>query len=154
MNCTQTKTLVLSVTTFLLAACATGTPTNTVSGWPEALFAGSDRLTVLSQIATGCANKGYFVADQGPSHVLCSRTMDDLQGAFAQVLLGNSYSTTPQMKVRFSALSSGDAIRVQAQPWIETQMALGQINRAELRSGQAASDVQQFLYSLGGEPTQ
>ncbi|MEO0830009.1 MAG: hypothetical protein AAFY03_06070 [Pseudomonadota bacterium] len=131
-----------------IAACATGAPVNTPSGWPEAMFDTSDRSQVLDAIANGCADRGYMVTTQTSSHVMCERTMDGLEGVFAQALIGNSYSTTPQMKVRFSTLPTGDQIRVQAQPWIETQMAFGQINREDMRSGQAGRDLQVFLNDL------
>ncbi len=89
----------------LLTACATGTPVNTPSGWPEALFDTTDKTQVLDRVASGCADRGLYVTNQTSAHVMCERTMDDLGGVFAQALLGNSYSTTPQMKVRFSAFS-------------------------------------------------
>jgi len=132
----------------ILTACATSTPINTPSGWPEALFDTDNKPEVLDRIASGCADRGLYVTSQTGTHVMCERTMDDLGGVFAQALLGNSYSTTPQMKVRFSAFQTGDKVRVQAHPWVETQMALGQIQRADIRTGKTASDIQTFLNDL------
>lgn len=140
--------VLMFITSLSIAACATGAPVNTPSGWPEAMFDTNDRSEVLDVIANGCADRGYMVTTQTSSHVMCERTMDGLEGVFAQALIGNSYSTTPQMKVRFSTLPTGDQIRVQAQPWIETQMAFGQINREDMRSGQAGRDLQVFLNDL------
>ena len=142
------QTLIVTAIALSLTACASGTPINTPSGWPEALFATDNKSEVLDRIASGCADRGLYVTSQNSSHVMCERTMDDLGGVFAQAILGNSYSTTPQMKVRFSAFQSGDKVRVQAHPWVETQMALGQINRADIRSGKTASDIQTFLNDL------
>lgn len=142
------RALIVTAIALSFAACATGTPINTPSGWPEALFATDNKSEVLDLIASGCADRGLHVTSQNSSHVMCERTMDDLGGVFAQALLGNSYSTTPQMRVRFSAFQSGDMVRVQAHPWVETQMALGQINRADIRSGKTASDIQTFLNDL------
>ena len=143
-----THSLFALLSATLLAACATGAPVNPPSGWPEAIFDTNDRSTVLDTIANGCADRGYMVTTQTVTHVMCERTMDNLEGIFAQALLGNSYSTTPQMKVRFSTFTTGDKVRVQAQPWIETQMAFGQINREDMRSGQAGRDLQVFLNDL------
>lgn len=141
--------LVLTVATALLiGACATGTPINTPSGWPEALFNTDDKSHVLDSIANGCADRGLYVTSQTSTHVMCERAMEDLSGVFAQAILGNSYSTTPQMKVRFSAFQAGESVRVQAHPWVETQMALGQINRADIKTGRTASDIQNFLTDL------
>lgn len=142
------KALVAATTTLFLAACATGTPIDTPSGWPEALFNTDSKPEVLDRIASGCADRGLYVTSQTSSHVMCERTMDDLGGVFAQALLGNSYSTTPQMRVRFSAFQTGDKVRVQAHPWIETQMTFGQIQRSDLRTGKTASDIQAFLTIL------
>lgn len=146
------RSFLVGATALLLTACATGTPINTPSGWPEALFDTSDKTQVLDRIANGCADKGLYVTGQSGTNVMCERTMDDLGGVFAQALLGNSYSTTPQMKVRFSAFQTGDKVRVQAHPWIETQMALGQTNRADIKSGQTVSEIQEFLTMLAAQP--
>lgn len=145
------KALVVATTTLFLTACATGTPVNTPSGWPEALFDTNNKPEVLDRIANGCADRGLYVTSQTSTHVMCERTMDDLGGVFAQALLGNSYSTTPQMRVRFSAFQAGDKVRVQAHPWIETQMALGQVQRADIRTGKTASDIQAFLTRLAAQ---
>lgn len=148
MNRQLTRAFIIAATTFALTACATGTPINTPSGWPEALFDTDNKPDVLDRIASGCADRGLYVTSQTRTHVMCERTMDDLGGVFAQALLGNSYSTTPQMRVRFSAFQAGEKVRVQAHPWIETQMALGQIQRADIRTGKTASDIQTFLNDL------
>ncbi|MEQ9518454.1 MAG: hypothetical protein RLN89_03335 [Parvibaculum sp.] len=148
MNQKQIKTLMLSALALSLAACASGAPINTPSGWPEALFETPEKTQVLDSIASGCADRGLHVTNQTSTHVMCERTMDDLGGVFAQALLGNSYSTTPQMKIRFSAFQTGENVRVQAHPWVETQMALGQINRVDIKTGRTASDIQNFLTDL------
>lgn len=142
------RSFLVGATALALVACAAGTPINTPSGWPEALFDTTDKMLVLDRIASGCADRGLYVTNQTSAHVMCERTMDDLGGVFAQALLGNSYSTTPQMKVRFSAFQTGEKVRVQAHPWIETQMALGQVQRADIRSGKTASGIQTFLNNL------
>lgn len=152
MSYQQTRIALLFALVLLIGACATGTPINTPSGWPEAVFNNSDKTEVLDRIASGCADKGLYVTGHSGAHVMCERTMDDLSGVFAQALLGNSYSTTPQMKVRFSAFQIGDKVRVQAHPWVETQMAFGQINRADIKSGKTASEIQGFLATLAEQP--
>jgi hypothetical protein len=67
------------------------------------------------------------------------------------MLIGNSYSTTPDQKVKFTIYQSGRNVKVSARQWIETQMAFGQMQRQELNSNNQFNDLQRMLYSIGGE---
>ncbi len=77
--------------------------------------------------------------------------MKGSDAVLAQMAIGNSYSTTPQRKIRFTIYKIENDIKVVAQEWIESQMAFGQINIQELKSNNQRNSVQNFLFSLGAE---
>ncbi|MEP6785931.1 MAG: hypothetical protein ABI898_09345 [Sphingomonadales bacterium] len=112
-----------------------------------------DALGLSERLAGLCIDRNSAVIEQDEVHVLCSRTIDGLQGAFAQVIVGNSYSTTPELKVRFSIVRSEKFFRVQASQWIETQMAFGQVRRAPLDGKKQTENILQLLEGVGGNRT-
>lgn len=65
--------------------------------------------------------------------------------------VGNSYSTTPQQKIRFIAYRTGSDVKVTAQQWIEIQMAFGQVRTQELNANNQINELQNYLFSLGAE---
>ena len=135
-----------------LSACETVQPIKTTaSGRPEAIFYGETAESVSNKIATGCMNKGLLIKDTSSSMVVCGKTMEGGEAVFAQMLVGNSYSTTPEHNIRFSIVQINDDVKVVAYQWIESQMAFGQINRQELNSGKQFNDVQGFLNFIGGQ---
>lgn len=75
-----------------------------------------------------------------------------MSGILAQALIGNSRSTTPELKIRFGLIRSGKYIRVQATQWIETQMAFGQVQRQQLDGRKQIQSLRDALGSLGGTP--
>lgn len=143
-------TFVLS--TLFLTACA-AQPEKiklTQSGYPEAIFEKSSTESVKAKIIQGCDNRGAMVLESSNNSVVCSKTMSGGDAVLAQVLIGNSYSTTPEQKVRFTIYPVGKSIKVSARQWVETQMAFGQMRQQELNSNSQFNDMQFFLNSLGG----
>lgn len=135
----------------ILTGCQTVAPiASTPSGKPEAIFTSTSAEDISGRIASACMSQGLMVFDQSNYQVLCGKTMTGGDSVMAQLLIGNSYSTTPEQKIRFAIANTGSGIRVQASQWIETQMAFGQMRRQELNGGKHFNDVQNFLYSIGG----
>jgi hypothetical protein len=134
----------------VLSACAS-TPkvASTPSGRPEAYFA-EQPANVVGRLSSACLDGGLIVYESGPSHVICGKTMTGFKGALTQALLGNSYSTTPELRARFQAVSVPTGTRVQVMQWVETQMAFGQMQRQELNGGQAFNDAMNLLWRMGG----
>lgn len=77
--------------------------------------------------------------------------MEGGDAVLAQLLVGNSYSTTPLRKVRFVAYRSGNDVKVTAQEWIQSRMAMGQVRTQELKSSNQVNSTQSFLFSMGAE---
>jgi len=92
-----------------------------------------------------------MVIESTPNQVLCGKTLTGSDAFLAQMAIGNSYSTTPQRKIRFTIYKMGDDVKVTAQQWVETQMAFGQVQTQELKTNNQINDVQNFLLSLGAE---
>jgi len=70
----------------------------------------------------------------------------------AQMLIGNSYSTTPELFVKFVIFKNGATVRVQAYQWMQTQMAFGQVRKSELNGNAQFNVVLKALISIGGTP--
>ena len=92
-----------------------------------------------------------MVIESSPNQVICGTTMKGGNAVLAQMAIGNSYSTTPQRKIRFTIYKIETNVKVTAQEWIETQMAFGQVQTSELKSNNQINSVQNFLFALGAE---
>jgi len=150
----STKHIVISlIISVLLFGCVAQQPLikQTQSGYPEGLFRNADLETIRSKIINGCASYGLMVIESSPNQVICGTTMKGGNAVLAQMAIGNSYSTTPQRKIRFTIYKIETNVKVTAQEWIETQMAFGQVQTSELKSNNQINSVQNFLFALGAE---
>ena len=66
-----------------------------------------------------------------------------------QVLIGNSYSTTPVAKFRSTSYQDGADVKTVTTGWVETQMAMGQVRQIPMNNNDAQNDLQAMLNSLG-----
>ena len=136
----------------LLGACETVEPgTITPSGRPEAVFSNSEPDAVRAALASGCVSRGLRVREQSTSHVLCSRNLTGSEAYLVRLLVGERSATYPQQKLHFSVVPEGENVRVQARQWMEARIAFGPISRRELVGETHHGDVQELLYSLGGQ---
>lgn len=125
------------------------TAASAAEGPTDAYFA-EEPNAVSARLADMCMDRQYLVVEQDEHHVLCSKETSGLKGILAQVLIGNAYSTTPVIKMRF-ALARGRAnTRVQASGWIETQMAFGQMRQIPLDGRKQQGELMAALISAGG----
>lgn len=124
----------------------------TPSGRPEVMFATRSATSVSEKLVGLCAQRGFLVQKAEASEVICGGTMDGGDAMLAQVMIGNSYSTTPEEYIRFSIFPYQGGIRVQAYQWIQTQMAFGQMQKLELNSGAQFNSVLRALAGIGGKP--
>lgn len=123
----------------------------TSSGFPEGIFRGSSIDTVRSKILDGCTSNGLNIYETNTNQVVCGKVMSGKDAVLAGLVVGNSYSTTPERKVRFVIFQQGSDVKVTAQEWIESQMAFGQVRRQALESNNQKNSLQQFLFSLGAQ---
>jgi len=105
---------------------------------------------VVSRLARACVDREVMVTQQSTTTVQCEQEVSGFKGMLAQVLIGNSYSTTPNQVIRFSISKSETFTIVQASAWMETQMAFGQVRRAPLDSKKNRRGIFDYLRSAGG----
>ncbi len=145
------RVLPVLIAILVLSGCSTAKPMKTTaSGRPEATFQNTNADDVASKIANACMSNGILVLESNSHQVICGKQLEGGDAILATMLIGNSYSTTPEQKIRFNIVQFSGNVKVQAYQWIETQMAFGQMRRQELNSGDHFNKVQQLLNSLGG----
>ncbi|QHD48488.1 hypothetical protein [Vreelandella aquamarina] len=121
----------------------------TQSGFAEKTIQDKSQSVVSQDIINACINRGHTIRESSDSRVVCSSTMQGANAALTQMLIGNSYSTTPEVVVSFVIASIGENVRVVAQPHVETQMAMGQNQVQSMRDNNALrNNLQMFLNSL------
>lgn len=137
----------------LMAGCAAQQPIlkETPSGRAEGVFLDTTTDRVRDRLVGFCSNNGAMVEEATETQVVCSRTMQGGQAVMAQMIVGNSYSTTPEQKVRFVLSRQPDGVRVVIYQWVESQMAMGQVRRQELNSSNQRNDMQRVLWGMGAK---
>lgn len=123
----------------------------TASGYAEGIFRGSSVDQVKGGLIECCEGFGAMLYEDGPNRLEFERPCEGGDALLATFLIGNSYSTPPMDRLRFSIYQRGDNVKVTAQEWIETQMAFGQIRKMELRGNNQRNAIQRMLFSLGAE---
>jgi hypothetical protein len=121
------------------------------ASYPQATFKGQTSQAVAGKLAGMCAQRGWAVTEVNSNAVVCKGEMGAMQSALTQLFVGNSYSTKPDMFIRFTIYGDGEATHVQAFQWIETTMAFGQKRTVELNNDRAAASVQAKLDALALE---
>jgi hypothetical protein len=101
-------------------------------------------------IAGKCIDVGWIVISTTSTTVICEAPMNVGQSALTQLLIGNSYSTPPKRFMRFNIAGVQGASRVQANGWVETQMAFGQMQRQDFSGPEFHNSILGFLTAAGG----
>jgi hypothetical protein len=123
----------------------------TPSGRAEMMFAYTTAPDALTAVQSTCMDLGWMVTSQSANQVVCEVPMGMMQSAFTQLLIGNSYSTTPRQFARFSMVQVGDHTRVQTQVWAETQMAFGQMQQHQYTDDGTYNNMLNFLGQAGAQ---
>lgn len=144
------STIFVMTTFALLAGCASQPPINksTASGKPEVLVKESAASAIRAKLLEKCAMRGMQVEEQ-QSTVSCTKTLDGAAGIAAQMMLGNSYSTTPTQRTTFLVTQRGaDTFVMMTSSAISTQMTGGQVKSQEVSNNGLINEVQTFLDNL------
>jgi hypothetical protein len=59
-----------------------------------------------------CISRGVLVQESTPQLLVCGKTMSGSDAMLATLMVGNSYSTTPERKVRFTIFQLGPNVRL------------------------------------------
>jgi hypothetical protein len=148
----MTKHIAVTFCSVLLLGCASQPDRlyTSPSGRPEAIFDGQMPSAVLGKLAGLCMDRRGVVISQDSNQVVCQKELPPGDALLAQLAIGNAYSTTPVLKIRFSAAQTNGGTRIQVYEWIETQMAFGQMQTMEVSSNREFNSVEQLLMQLGG----
>jgi membrane-associated protease RseP (regulator of RpoE activity) len=141
----------IALTTGVLASAAiAGKPAATTpSGLPEAVFDSTTLADATGKISSECMDKGWQVTNQTTNQVSCQVPFGGLKQALAGALLGNAYSTPPNVYVQVNLAEVGENVRAQARAWMETQMAFGQTRTMQYDDSKTKTNLMSFLVSAG-----
>ncbi|AXY41615.1 hypothetical protein D1793_05065 [Halomonas sp. JS92-SW72] len=104
---------------------------------------------IRDRIVSRCLDRGFSIDTSTETQVVCRQRIDGAAGIMTWAMIGNSYSTQPDAVLRFTIANSEGAYRVVAQPHAETQMAMGQMQRMDLKANnELRNNIQAFLDSL------
>ncbi|WP_242689541.1 hypothetical protein [Photorhabdus cinerea] len=144
------KLTALLIGSVLLSGCANNVPLKkqTQSGKPEGIYTNTTKEAIRDLLVAYCNEKGFMVVESSTSSVLCSKETEGGSAILTQLMIGNSYSTTPIGKIRFTIGSVNDSIKVWADMWVETQMAMGQMRQMPITDNKSRNAVQEKLDSL------
>lgn len=126
----------------------------TASGYPEETVEHATVDQVRGAIMEICTQHGALVQESAGNNVVCGKQMTGSDAFLATLAMGNSYSTTPERKLRFTIYQMGDKVRVTAQQWAQLQMAFGQVKTMELNSNNHRNDIQAMLTELANAARQ
>jgi len=126
----------------------------TPSGQPEAVFHNATVADASAKVASTCMDLGWQVASQTPNQVTCEVPMGMWQSVMTQVLIGNSYSTTPKSFVAINLVQLNTNVRAQSRAWTETQMAFGQMRQHQFKDDKTFENLMGFLSRAGAQPPQ
>ncbi len=144
------KKILFSICVLVLVGCADQQPLAkpTVSGKPEGFYQNTTKEKVKDALVNYCNNKGLMVFSAETSSVVCGKQQEGGNAVLTQALIGNAYSSTPVAKVRFTISQLNNDVKVWADMWVETQMAMGKMQQMPDTSNQAKNTIQQRLDEL------
>ena len=129
-----------------LSSAAMAAPTvNTPTGQADVTFEHIDLADAAGKVASACMDKGWQITSQTTNTVTCQIPFSGFKQALAGALLGNAYSTPPNIYAQFSMAQIGDSTRAQAHAWMETQMAFGQMRRMDYKDAKTRTNLMVFL---------
>lgn len=121
---------------------------DTASGKPEGIYQSTTKEKVKDALVNYRNNKGLMFFNADSSSVICGKQQEGGNAVLTQALIGNAYSTPPVSRVRFTISQLNNDVKVWADMWVETQMAMGQMQQMPDTSNQARNVIQQRLDEL------
>lgn len=137
--------LICSIATVITGCANEALIKETQSGKAEAEYPNYTQEQVIDAIVQYCNGKGFSIEEQQKNFVICSKQMTGGAAIFTQMAIGNSYSTTPQAKARYSVAKYKNGTKAWAEAYAETQMALGQVRKDPLDGNKTRNELQRAL---------
>lgn len=146
---TLKKMLIIALGAALLSGCAqVERIKQTKSGKPEGFYPNQTKEKVSGALVATCNEKGLIVYDAKPEVVICGKELEGGAALLTQATIGNAYSTPPIAKIRYTISQINSDVKVWADMWTETQMAMGQVNSMNIQDNQSFNSVQRLLDGL------
>lgn len=143
------KALLIASLMLLLAGCATQKISQTATGRPEVSIYTSDIDAVKSELMMNFGQHGFMLEQDSQYSMFFTKQMEGSQAMFAQMLIGNSYSTTPKAEIRINISQMKQRIDLVAFLSMSTQMAFGQVNRQDMGgNGAWFNDIQSVFNNI------
>ncbi|QCT21742.1 hypothetical protein FEM41_19840 [Jejubacter calystegiae] len=144
------KLAIIGFAALVLSGCANQPKLikETQSGKPEGFYTSTTKEKVKDALINYCNNQGLTIYGADNSSVICGREQQGGSAIFTQALIGNAYSTTPVSKVRFTISQINNDVKVWADMWVETQMAMGQVQQMQVTSNDVKNIIQQRLDAI------
>ncbi|MEM8445423.1 hypothetical protein Q4R95_19020, partial [Morganella morganii] len=115
---------------------------------PEGVYKNTTPEKVRNALIFYCNEKGLMVLQADTGSVICGKQQSGGAAILSQFAIGNSYSTAPMSKVRFTVSPINDDVKVWADMWVETQMATGQVQQMSVTDNASKNVIQQRLDEL------
>ncbi|OWB46081.1 hypothetical protein B7H27_11880 [Stenotrophomonas maltophilia] len=140
------KYLAIVAAAVALTGCATQQALNkpTASGNAEVFIPFVNTEQVRDDLVLRCAEMGGS-ANVSSNTVACKMQMQGMQAALTQTLIGNSYSTTPEVSIQFTFAKQNHGVFLTAYQMVETQMAFGQVRSQRLTGNNVQNETQAAL---------
>ena len=142
--------IILSI--LLITGCAQ-VPLNkqTTSGYAEGVFKNAQLEDIKNRFVFACNQKGYEIKEAHNNKVVCARTMESMGAIGTQLAIGNSYSTIPEELLVFQLARPNNDVHVSVRNYRQTQMALGQMSRVEIKNNKTTNFMQQSMDRIVSE---
>ena len=142
--------IILSI---LLITRYTQVPLNkqTTSGYAEGVFKNAQLEDIKNRFVFACNQKGYEIKEAHNNKVVCARTMEGIGAIGTQLAIGNSYSTIPEELLVFQLARPNNDVHVSVRNYRQTQMALGQMSRVEIKNNKTTNFMQQSMDRIVSE---
>ena len=142
--------IILSI--LLITGCAQ-VPLNkqTTSGYAEGVFKNAQLEDIKNRFVFACNQKGYEIKEAHNNKVVCARTMEGIGAIGTQLAIGNSYSTIPEELLVFQLALPNNDVHVSVRNYRQTQMALGQMSRVEIKNNKTTNFMQQSMDRIVSE---
>lgn len=144
--------LILGVCIICIQTCSGCGPkriATTISGRPEMIIDSNNMDLVKSTIITTMNQGNFFLEDDSKYRLVFTKEMKGSGAVISQLLIGNSYSTTPIAEISFNLSTIDNKIKIVIFSSISTQMAFGQNRRVDMKNNNAWFNEQyQFLQQI------
>lgn len=140
------RAIALTVMLAAISGCASqpALMKQTASGKAETTIEGVSVDEMRNELVLGCTRAGKEVQTDAHS-VTCAHREEGGRGMAAQLLLGNSFSSTPYTKVKFTFAAVPGGVFITADPWLEMGMGFGEVQRVPLTNNGIRNELQSGL---------